>query len=174
MQGNGVSVNGQFSSANARDFNFAGQGVRNASFGGAYVPRTTLSGVMSTAYGNTNFATAYDSSYGQPASLQAAAGTYPGLAASAATYSGQQPTVVTLNPSGALSGNWGTCLFTGTATPHGNVNLFDLSLTFQGGSYVFGTSSLSGFAYYIAEEHGLFLMALYARADGFLFGSLAP
>lgn len=174
VQGNGVSVNGQFNSANARDFNFAGLGARNASFAATYIPRATLSGVMSTAYGNANFATAYDSRYEQPASLAAAAGTYSGLAASATTFAGQLGTHVTLSASGDLSGTWGTCSFVGTVAPHGSVNSFDLSLAFQGGSCVFGTGSLSGSAYYDPVEHGLFLMAINAsRTDGFLFATLA-
>lgn len=174
VQGNGVSVKSQFNTANARDFNFAGLGVRNASFAGTYIPRATLSGMMSTAYGNANFATAYDSRYEQPADLSAAAGRYSGLAASATTFAGQLGTHVTLSASGDLSGTWGTCSFVGTVAPHGSVNSFDLSLAFQGGSCVFGTSSLSGSAYYDPVEHGLFLMAINAsRTDGFLFATLA-
>jgi hypothetical protein len=79
-----------------------------------------------------------------------------------------QNAVATLNATGAFSGSVSGCSFAGTAMPHGNVNVFDLSVTFQGGLCVFGTSTLTG----IAQFDGIYLIAVApnaARTDGFFF-----
>jgi hypothetical protein len=172
VQGNASAANGQFNSSNAKDFNISGLGVTNGAIAGTYVPRTSLNGTFTSGYGTSTFSATYLPVYDQPASLAAAAGTYSGQAASSA---GIQNVVVTINAAGAVSGAAVGCSFSGTATPRGSVDIFNLSVTFQGGACIFGTSTLAGIAYYDVPQHALYAAAPNAsRTDGFLFVGTKP
>jgi Repeat of unknown function (DUF5648) len=167
VQGTGASVNGQFTSSDARDFSIAGYGVTTATISGTYTSKASLAGVISSALGSASYTASYQSIYQQPASLAATAGTYAGSAASSA---GVQSATVTVSASGAISGAVPGCSFSGTATPRGTVNVFNLTVKFNGGTCVFGTSTLSGIAYYDAPSRQIYGVAPNAsRTDGFLF-----
>jgi hypothetical protein len=165
---NGVasSANGLFTSPNARDFAI-GTGVYAASVSGSFLPRASLNGVIAESGLSETFAASYVSAYEQPASLTVVAGSYAGSAASSA---GWQSAVVTINSAGAFSGSAYGCSFGGTVSPHGSVNVFDLSVTFHGGGCLFGTSTLFGIGYYDATTRQIYAVAPNAaRTDGFLF-----
>ena len=167
VQGTATETNGQFNSSNARDFNVTGFGVTNVAIAGTRVSPASLGGAIGSSYGNAIFGAAYQTTYEQPANLSAAAGTYSGSAASSA---GIRSTVVTVSASGAFSGEVAGCSFIGVASPRGTVNVFDLSVTFDGGTCIFGTSTLSGIAYYDAPSRQIYASAPNAaRTDGFLF-----
>jgi hypothetical protein len=170
VQGNGTSVNNRFASLYAREI-FIGYGVNSATITGGYRAKFLLDTTLAsgsapdTQYG-TIFAL-YDASYLQPANLAAAAGIFTGLMGSAA---GWQPTTITLSPTGILAGASSGCSFTGTAVPRGIVNVFDLTITFNGGSCVFGTAMLTGIARYDASSRQLYASAPNAaQTEGFLF-----
>jgi len=166
VQGTAISSNGQFTSSNAIDINFAGTGVANAAVAGTYVPRSALNGTISEAGGTVTFGALYSPLYEQPANLAAAAGTYSGAAGTSASGGNA---VITLSATGAFSGSTTGCSFAGTLTPRGGVNVFNLSVTFQGGGCSFGTSTIFGIAYYDAGSGELLATAPNAtRTDGFL------
>jgi hypothetical protein len=166
VQGTATSSNGQFTSSNAVDINFAGLGARNAAVSGTYVAQSSLNGAITSTSGTTTFGAVYSSLYEQPASLSAAAGTY---SVSAGTGTGGGDAVITLSATGALSGSAPGCSFTGTLVPRGGVNVFNLSITFVGAGCGFGMSTLFGIAYYDAATAQLFALAPNAaRTDGFI------
>jgi hypothetical protein len=163
-------MNNRFASPDARDI-FIGNGANTATITGGYTTKFVLSATLTsgsapdTQYG-TIFAL-YDASYLQPANLAAAAGTFTGLMGSAV---GWQPTTITLSPTGTMAGTLPGCSFSGTAVPRGIVNVFDLTITFNGGSCVFGTAMLTGIARYDASSRQLYASAPNAaQTDGFLF-----
>ena len=166
VQGTATYSNGQFSSSDAIDINFAGLGVVQAAVSGSYVPRSSINGVITDAAQHASFTASYSAIYDQPASLAAAAGTYSGVTGTSATGGNA---VFTLSAAGAFSGSSAGCSFAGTLSPRGNVNIFNLSITFQGGGCIFGTSTIVGIAYYDAGSHELLAIAPNTtRTDGFL------
>jgi hypothetical protein len=165
VQGTGTSNNGSFTSFDARDF-YIGYGVYPATIIGSYIPQMTLNGASTEAGISTSFGAIYVPQYDQPVNLVQVAGTYNGSVASS---QGWQNVVITLNAAGGFYGISSGCTFTGTATPHGSVNVMDLVVTFNGGLCIFGTSTLLGIAYYDAPTGQLFDAAPNAaRTDGFL------
>jgi hypothetical protein len=164
--GTAMYTDGQFNSSNAVDVNFAGLGVANAMVSGIYAARSTLNGTTTSAFGNATFTSTYDSTYEQPTSLSAAAGTYSGVAFSTA---GGGNVAITFTAAGAFSGTTIGCSFGGTLTPRGGVNVFNLSITFQGGVCTFGTSTLTGIAGYDPVSGELVVIAPNtARTNAFL------
>jgi hypothetical protein len=126
----------------------------------------TLNGASTEGGISTSFGAIYVPQYDQPVNLVQVAGTYNGSVASS---QGWQNVVITLNAAGGFYGISSGCTFTGTATPHGSVNVMDLVVTFNGGLCIFGTSTLLGIAYYDAPTGQLFAAAPNAaRTDGFL------
>jgi hypothetical protein len=107
--------------------------------------REARSTAITSAFGSATFTSTYDSTYEQPASLSAAAGTYSGIAG---TTAGGGNVVIMLDTAGTFSGTTIGCSFAGNLTPRGGVNVFNLSITFQGGTCTFGTSTLTGIAGY--------------------------
>ena len=166
IEGTGTSSNGTFTSSDARDV-YISYGVFPARITGTYTPQATLNGTSVEGANATAFGTVYQPQYDQPFDLAATAGTFTGQAASS---QGWQAGVVTISDTGAVVGSVSGCTFTGSATPHGSVNVADLSVTFQGGVCVFGTSTLIGIAYYDAAKGTIYAVAPNAsRTDGFVF-----
>ena len=154
-----------FMSSNAVDFAI-GSDVYPVSVSGSYIARDSLTGATSELGQIVSFTATYDPSYQQAASLAALAGSYSGYVASSA---GWQLVTFSVNPTGAISGSGDGCSFAGTAAPHGNVNLYDLSVRSSGGVCVFGTSMLSGIGYFDAATRTIYAAAPNAdRTDGFL------
>lgn len=52
--------------------------------------------------------------------------------------------------------------FTGTAGPHGSVNVFDVSIKFGGGSCLSGSWTLTGIGFYDATLNRMYAVALNA------------
>jgi hypothetical protein len=165
VSGAGTAAGGQFGASGAVDMNFTGRGVANATVSGTYVPRSLLNGTIASGPSSTQFTTIYDASYEQSMSLGAAAGSYVGVAATATA--GVRSASFVLGTTGAFTGATTSCSFAGTLTPHGSVNVFDFSVTFQGGGCRFGTDTLVGIA--ITDSGELLGFAPNAaRTDGFL------
>jgi len=172
IQGNATMTGSSFASTNARDFSFVGQGVYPSTITGAFVAQTSLTGAASSQLGTATFVLAYQAQYEQPASLASAAGVYAGTGS---TSLGNQQVTLDLASSGAIAGSAPGCSFTGVASPHGTVNVFDISIKFGGGACLFGTATLTGIGFYDATANRLYAVAPNAgRSDGFLFIGTKP
>lgn len=173
VQGTGVLSGGSsFSSSNAKDFSFSGQGIYNASIVGNFTPRSTITGAIASALGVVSYSLVYQAIYEQPASLLLTAGTYAGTAA---TSLGSQPVLLSISTAGAITGSASGCSFAGTATPRGSVNVFNVSIRFNGGLCQFGTATLTGIGYFDAATRTIYSVAPNSsRTDGFLFVGTKP
>ncbi len=172
IQGNASVAGSSFTSSNARDFSFVGQGVYPSTISGSFVPQSSLTGVASSQLGTATFALAYQAQYEQPASLANAAGIYAGTGS---TSLGNQQVTFNLGSSGTIVGSAPGCSFTGVASPHGSVNVFDVSIKFGGGACLFGTATLTGIGFYDATLKRMYAVAPSAgRTDGFLFIGTRP
>lgn len=166
IQGNAASSASSFTSSNARDFSFVASGVFPATISASFTAGSTLTGSLASQLGTSTFDLSYDATYAQPASLAAAAGQYVGTASSSL---GVQTVTFGVTAAGAIAGSVAGCTFTGTAARHGNVNVFDLTIRFNGNPCLFGTATLTGIAHYDAANRRLYAVAPNAaRSDGFL------
>jgi hypothetical protein len=164
--GSVTSANGLFTSSTGLDFAI-GYGVFPFAMSGTYVPQTSISGAATENGANTQFTGSYVSAYQQPASLASLAGSYAGSVASSV---GWGSATVAISANGTFIGSGPGCSFNGTASPRGSVNVFNLSIHFQGGQCLFGTSTLMGVGFYDASSRTLYAAAPNAtRTDGFLF-----
>lgn len=168
MQGQGSSSNGEFTSSNARDFNFEGFGITNATVQGNYEQKTSFDGTITYPAGAGIFNLNYDSDYEQTPSLADLAGNYEGWAV---TEDGLDTAAVTISAGGSVTGlsNLG-CSFSGTVTIHGAGNVYDISVTFGGGTCSNGTSTVTGIAYLDTASGDFYSAALNSgRTNGFLY-----
>jgi hypothetical protein len=171
VEGTYSSSNDTFTSSDAHDFSI-GIGIFAAQVSGSYTPRTAISGVISEGGQTESFSATYQSQYDQPASLTAAAGTYTGQVASS---HGWTVASITLGATGTFGGSSGACTFSGTATPHGSVNVFDVMITFHSAVCSLGTSPLSGIAFYDPINKQIYGAAPNASGtDGLLFVGTKP
>jgi hypothetical protein len=101
-------------------------------------------------------------------SLSIIEGTYSG---EAITSAGTEFAMLTVSSSGAISGSGASgCSFVGSASPRASGNVYDLSVTFQGGVCVNGTSTLTGIGDFTSSTSTMAAVALNAsRSDGFVF-----
>jgi hypothetical protein len=137
LQGTSTAADGQFTSADARDFPFATPGaVRIVTLSGSYVARSTLTlTVGGPAASQRTLVLAYDPGYESPATVAAAAGVYSGV-------SGHAPGNVTVNftvlSSGTLGGANANCSFGGSVAARGAANVFDLTVIGNTQGCIFG------------------------------------
>jgi hypothetical protein len=135
-----------------------------------------LGGTLTYIGGTTNtFTSTYDADYDLTPSLATIVGTYSGEAVTVGNTNPELATV-TIAGGGAITGSSaGGCSFTGTASPHAKGNVYDISVTFNGGVCTNGTNTVTGVAYYIAAQKGLVSTALNSgRTNGFLFEGTKP
>lgn len=139
-----------------------------------FVVDYTLTPVGATAYSRT-FTSSYATSsvYDSPAVVANIAGTYTGLSIGigATLYNAG---TFTIGSDGAitLSEPVSHCVISsGSVTPHGSVNVFDVSVQFSssGGTCVYAGKTFTGVAVYEAADHDISLLAVSAAGDqGFL------
>ena len=166
VQGTLQYSNGTYASSDGVDFAIGRGATAPATVTGSFVPRSAIKATVMGA-ANVGFNGGYQARYDQPVSLAAAAGTYAG---SAGFLHGLETPAVTLDASGALSGTIGACSFTGTATPHGGVNLLNIVFVFSGGPCPYGTSTFKGIAFYSPNANELYGAATNAgRTDALMF-----
>jgi hypothetical protein len=167
-QGNSASNNGTFSSSDGIDFNLEGFGINSFSLSGTYTPKSKLSGTI-TYPSNTSytFTGTYDTDYDLTPSLATIAGTYVGTAA---TLGGIESATATITDTGAMSGRGASgCTYTGNASARPNGNVYNISVTFEGGICSNGTATVTGVAYFNAKTNQLIAAALNSdRTNGFL------
>ena len=158
---------GSIRSTGATDVFFWPYVVSPAQITGAYNPRQSIAGTIATAIGTSTFSASYRSEYEIPANPADVAGTYVGTVS---TSVGGQDVTATIGVDGSIAGGASGCTYVGHGAPHGTTNLFDFSLTFQGGNCLFGTATLTGAAFYDAASRVLYA-ALFTsdNADRLLF-----
>ncbi len=175
VQGNGTSQNGSFTSSNGKDFNLEGDGISNTTTNANYVMKQSFNGTISyPATGVQNsFTTSYDAAYELVPDLNTISGTYTG---SAATNGGTVFATVTVTGTGVLTGSSaGGCTYNGTVTPRANGNVYNVTVTFNGGACSNGTNTVTGVAYYTAASKQLNSAALdSSRSNGFIFVGTKP
>lgn len=175
VQGTGTSLNGSFSSSDAKDFNLEGQGINNATVSASYNAKQSFNGAVtySSPTPSVTFTSTYNPAYEQTPSLTSVAGTYFGTAA---VVGGTESATVVVTSTGQITGiGISGCQFSGTATPHPKGNVFDLAVTFGGGVCSNGTSTVTGIGYFDATQNRLYSTALNsARSNGFIFVGTKP
>lgn len=169
IQGNGSSSNGTFSSSNGKDFNLEGLGINDFTLTGDYAAKSSLSGALTySSGGSMTFDSSYDTDYDSTPNLATIAGTYSGPSTSTG---GPELVSVVISDTGAITGS-GTsgCLFNGNATPGAKGNVYNVSITFEGGVCVNGTSTVSGVARFDTSSNQITSMALNSdRTGGFIY-----
>lgn len=173
ITGTGQAVNGSFTVKDGVNFNFNGSGVNPVSVSASYFAKSSLSGMLIYANRETHAFTAqYNPVYEQTASATLATGTYTGYIASS---SGRQTAFMTLQANGTITGVASNCNISGTATPRGSVNVFNLALTFRGSNCASDGDTLSGIGFYDIPSKQLFITAPNsARSDGVFFQGTRP
>lgn len=149
---NGSSVSGTYTDFSSVDL-VTSAAISNGTYSGTVSAQHTLdlifnepSNTISTGLATWNGNMSYDSSYNQPASLPAVAGNYVGGGCETnpggpALLPGQSPVptlpIITISGSNLtlFSADGNTVMMNGTITPHGTVNVFDVSLTTTTGNY---------------------------------------
>lgn len=159
IQGDGNSQNGVFSSSSAKDFNPDRRGLLNTEIDGTYTTKQIFDGtiVYPGVISNT-FKTQYSHEYDSTPDINAIVGTYVGPVAANETVD------VTVSPTGAISGESRTspkCIFTGSATPRAQGNVFDVTITFGPQDTCSNKSTtVRGVAFYDAGTKTLYSAAL--------------
>lgn len=145
IQGNGSSNNGTFTSSNGKDFNFEGAGISDVSLSAAYQAKQSLNGNVNYANGTSvRFLSHYDATYDQKPSLATLAGSYSGPSITA---SGPDQVTFTVDANGKITGSGASgCAFTGEAAPRPTGNVYNISVTFQGGVCDLGANTVNGIA----------------------------
>ena len=144
IQGDGTSSGGKITSTNGMDFNLEGLGINAFTFAGTYTAKTLLGGTLTYTGGTTDtFTSTYDTDYDLTPSLATIVGTYSGEAAT--VDSGPEAATVTIASGGAITGSSaGGCNFTGSVSTHAKGNVYDVSVTFNGGVCTNGSSTVTG------------------------------
>jgi hypothetical protein len=174
IQGSSTADGAAFASSDGKDFGFVTQSVGPGAVSATYVPMGSMSGVLAPSTGGESFTATYNPGYDHPANLAEAAGEYS--VALVMTTHGIEPSTLTISAAGAIGGTGASgCTFTGTATPRGSVNLFDVSFTFGGGACLLGTATIAGVAYYEPAIRQFAAVAPTAtRSDLMMIGGFKP
>ena len=172
LYGNTAS-SGTTLSGTGKDFNIPSRSVGSGSYTGTFVEKSSIR--VATSLGST-FSGAYVTTYDQPASMVAAAGTFSGQGVSGT--SPVQTVSVTISPSGAITvpASLG-CSAAGSAKPRtSGKNIFDVTVTFTGSTCALGDgASTTGIAYYNATTRRVLVMAMNAaKSDGFIYVGQKP
>lgn len=175
VQGTGSSLNGSFSSTNALDFNVEARRIDSATVSTSYVAKQSINGTISypTLNQTVTFTSTYDATYDVAPSLATIAGTYSG---SAAVLAGSESATVVITPAGAITGTGASgCRFTGAATVRPAANVYDISITFNGGVCSNGTSTVTGVGYFDAAAKRIVAVALNTnRTNGLVYAGTKP
>lgn len=173
VQGNGTSNNGSFSSSNALDFFLPDSSRTSATVSATYTAKQSLQGTVTEGGQGITFTSKYESSYDTPAFISAIAGAYSGMSA---TGSGAVPIGMAIDANGRVSGTsrvgTSVCGYSGSLNPTATgKNVFNLSVTFNGGTCPLGTATISGYAVPVVSGSvtTLYAVGLLAdRSNGFL------
>lgn len=110
----------------------------------------------------------YDGTYEQPISLSTVAGTYSG---SAGSTKGGEAATFAIGQDGAIRGaGLSGCTFGGTASPHGNKNVLDASITFGPAPCIYPGAALTGVVFFSSNQV-VAALTLPDRSDAFVVGA---
>ncbi|MFC6327709.1 hypothetical protein [Alloalcanivorax gelatiniphagus] len=174
VQGRGTARGDRFTSSNARDFNFVDGQVYEGSLDATFTRKQNLTGeVVEDGSGDeVGFSLAYEDSYEQTPDLTEDAGTYEGTALNPG---GQGDAEVDIDTQGNFSGvdDFG-CTFNGTVAPRESGDVYNLNVTFEGGTCTYDGETLQGIA--IAQDGDLIAVAPTADRTGgiFFIGQIPP
>jgi len=172
VHGTATSSSSQFNSSDGRNF-VSGQGIAATTLAGPYVPRTSMSGTVSSSLGNDTYTLTYNPSYEQPVTIAAIAGTYSGTLATADAI---MSTSISISNTGALSGMFSNCSLSGSVAPRGAVAAFDLLIETGGAACTFGGKiEHSGLVAYDPSAKRIFVLAPNpGRNNGIMFVGTRP
>lgn len=163
-----TSSSGTTLSGSGRDFNIPARTVTPGTYSGTFTAKSKID--VKTSGGGA-FSGTYESSYDQPASLSALAGTFSGWGVTGAI----SPVVISasISTSGTITvpASLG-CAATGTAKPRASgKNVFDVTVTFVGSTCALGNgTSTTGVGYYDTASRELLVMSMNSsKSDGFIF-----
>lgn len=168
IEGNSTFSDGDITSSNGINFNFEGAGVNDFTSSGTYTAKSTLHITTTYADGTSGTVDAsYNPDYDLTPSLAGIAGHYVGVAV---TRAGLDTAGITVTSSGDFSGVSGLgCGFSGKTSVRPGANVYNVTVTFQGGDCSNGTDTLNGVAYYDAKTGEIRSAALNSgRTNGFL------
>jgi hypothetical protein len=156
VDGRATFSGSSFSAPQARDFVMRPQPAEYvANVSGTAVAQSRMSGTIATSQRTRTFAATYAGATGAPVSLEQIAGTYDGVAAS---QEGSIEILLTVSPSGAVSGSSAGCTFTGTLWLRGTTASADATIVHGGTGCALGSASTTGIAVYMPDVNGLLIV----------------
>jgi hypothetical protein len=166
VQGTGTASNGKFTSSNAVDFSFEGNGVNAASMSVDYTAKTSFNGKVTYTAGSTSdFTSTYNAAFETKPAVASITGTFNGQAA--AFTGAAAAATLTVTAAGTLSGD---CGLTGSISPRNDGNAYNVSIKFGDPSCAFANQTLSGVAYFDSATSTITILAPNAgRTDGVIF-----
>ncbi|SAL02169.1 hypothetical protein AWB78_06286 [Caballeronia calidae] len=168
VQGTASASHGTFQSDDARTFDISGKGASDTPILSGYNEKNSLQGAIYTSAAKQNsirFNVLYDGTYEQPISLSTIAGTYSG---SAGSTKGGEAATFAIGQDGAIRGaGLSGCTFGGTASPHGNKNVLDASITFGPAPCVYPGATLTGVVFFSSNQV-VAALTLPDRSDAFV------
>jgi hypothetical protein len=174
VQGTATAASGKFSSTDAKNYTMGTSTVVSSTVSAVYTAKSNITGTITPASGTngyTSFSGTYSAVYEQTPNLSAIAGSYQGAFG---TLNSTDATVtVTLNSTGGMVGNGASgCRFSGTAKPHANGNVYDLTLTFGAAPCSDAGQSMTGV---LLVNNGKLVVAttLADRSDAFVLAAAA-
>ncbi|MDR5779166.1 hypothetical protein QCE63_06950 [Caballeronia sp. LZ065] len=140
-----ASSNGKLSNGSGIDDNLEGQGSNAVTLSGAYSAKVSINTTILYANGaKTTFAGAYDPNYDTVPMQATVTGTFKG---ESMTNGGRDPNVtLTADATGSITGTGAGCTFTGSIKPHASGNVYDLTISFGGGTCAYPNATASGVA----------------------------
>lgn len=171
LLGSATFGDGSFSASPVRDFNLEGLGFNDMTVTGNQVEKSSFSGrgQYLSLPNSLAFATTYDASYSQTASVASIVGNYTGYSLFFSALNRYELNVATVSSDGSFDGvsDFG-CRYSGTFTPNTHGNYYDTQITFGGSFCTLGTQTLRGIATHDAGTNTLTAFtALNNRSDGF-------
>ncbi|SPB14349.1 hypothetical protein NOV72_01591 [Caballeronia novacaledonica] len=168
VQGTSSASHGTFQSDNARTFDITGNGAGDTPVLAGYNEKNSVQGVIYTSAAKQNsfkFNLTYDGTYERAISLSSVAGAYSGAAGS---IKGSETTTFVIGQDGAIKGTGASgCTFSGTATPHGNKDFLDATVSFGGAPCLYPGVTVTGVVFFSAGEV-LAALTLPDRSDAFV------
>ena len=158
VQGTSTSTDGVFASADALDFSAEGAGIRPSTIAGTVAPGSRLAGTITATAGGTpvTFDAHTTGGVQYAPSLSTLAGAYTGTAGFAL---GVRPATFTVTADGAVSSTINGCAITGTATPRGDGNAYDLTIVFGAAPCALPGLAFSGIAFQRPDNGRLYAVA---------------
>jgi hypothetical protein len=148
VQGTGTLDAGRFASADALEFSAEGAGLKPGALAATLAAGSRFDGTFTPASG-TGFDFAADAVAAsgfarRPATLASLAGSYTGQAGFPL---GVRPATFTVAANGAVSSSINGCAIGGTATPRGDADAYDLTISFGPAPCAYPGASFSGVAW---------------------------